>query len=46
MSPVSNSSDLMLSFHEAFIYSRQKKKKGWRERESNGDELEVIVLPE
>lgn len=45
MSPVSNSSDLMLSFHEAFIYSRHKKK-GWRERESNGDELEVIVLPE
>lgn len=44
MSPVSNSSDLMLSFHEAFIYSRQKKKDG--ERESNGDELEVIVLPE
>lgn len=43
MSPVSNSSDLMLSFHEAFIYSRQKKR---MERESNGDELEVIVLPE
>lgn len=45
MSPVSNSSDLMLSFHEALIYSRQKKKKDG-ERESNGDELEVIVLPE
>lgn len=37
---VSVSSDLLLSSHEAFIYSKQRKK------EKNGDELDVIVLPE